>query len=338
MFRRANSCTRRHGGQRGDGPGGRRSFPAGTTADSGWRCGRCASPGASRSGCRPGRCRRSGSRRYVFDRGACRIGNPYVSVPQRFRLPWPHALTSSGRTPSTPRCSGVLAPTHAASSQCVLGRPRVVRLNFVRPPEPALDRQAGRLEPAEQLPARGVDRRGVLERPLGLRQDRSPAAPGLRLQEDLDRAVALAGVARLARQGEIARRGRCRPCSCGTMCSIWSGTSVLSQYAHVRSPLLEQVLPHLVPGERALLVLDAGDLGILLFLEVEPDQLLRRRGDRAEPKEPADPGQHVGDRGSRDSAGAIPPGASGCRTGACGSASCGPDGRGGGPRGPRATP
>ena len=30
----------------------------------------------------------------------------------------------------------MLAPTHAASNQCVLGRPRVERLNLVRPPDP----------------------------------------------------------------------------------------------------------------------------------------------------------------------------------------------------------
>jgi hypothetical protein len=49
------------------------------------------------------------------------------------------------------------------------------------------------------------------------------------------------------------------------------------------------------PCERALLVLDARDLGILDLLEVELDQLLGRRGDRAEPEEPPDPGEHVGD-------------------------------------------
>ena len=51
--------------------------------------------------------------RSVSDREAVRPS----SVQQRFRLPCPHALVRSGLTPVTSRCSGVLAPTHAASNQ-----------------------------------------------------------------------------------------------------------------------------------------------------------------------------------------------------------------------------
>ena len=228
-----------------------------------------------------------------FFRGAWRIGKPYASVQHRFRFPWPHALTSKGRIPSTPRCSGVLAPTQAASNQCVLGSPRVVRLNLVRPARPALDRQARRLEPTGQLPPRGVDRRGVREWGLGLAPDPLEDLR-LLLQEDLDGPVPFATVAGLAGQGEVAHAVGATPAL---------GVDVLDLERHVglaairarAVPLLEQVLPQLVPGERALLVRDARDLGVLDLLEVELDQLLGRRGDRTEPKEPADPGQDVGD-------------------------------------------
>ncbi len=63
----------------------------------------------------------------------------------------------------------------------------------------------------------------------------------------------------------------------------------------MRSYFSSRVLLRLVPGQRALLVLDAGDLRILLFLEVEPDQLLRHGRDRAEPAQVRDPCQHVGE-------------------------------------------
>src|SRR6266851_1314602 len=50
--------------------------------------------------------------------------------------PCPLAVISRGTTPAHSRCSGVVCPTHAASIQWSLGKPRVVRLYFVRPPEP----------------------------------------------------------------------------------------------------------------------------------------------------------------------------------------------------------
>ena len=63
-------------------------------------------------------------------------GKPRLSIKHICRRPWLHALISSGTTPLKWRCSGVLAPMHAASSQCAFVSPRVVRLYFVRPPVP----------------------------------------------------------------------------------------------------------------------------------------------------------------------------------------------------------
>ena len=67
----------------------------------------------------------------------------------------------SGTIPATLREAGVLAPTHAASVQWVLGSSRVVRFHFVRPPGPRLQRQAPGGQPAEERPARRVHRRRV---------------------------------------------------------------------------------------------------------------------------------------------------------------------------------
>src|SRR5262249_53790384 len=64
------------------------------------------------------------------------MGKPYLSVEHICREPWPVAFIDSGITFLASIVSGVLLPTHAASIQCVLGRPRFVRLNFVNPPDP----------------------------------------------------------------------------------------------------------------------------------------------------------------------------------------------------------
>src|SRR6266852_2064271 len=51
--------------------------------------------------------------------------------------PCPVAVISKGETPLTCKTSGVLWPTHDASSQCVLSKPLVTRLNLVSPPLPS---------------------------------------------------------------------------------------------------------------------------------------------------------------------------------------------------------
>src|ERR1051326_4183108 len=51
-------------------------------------------------------------------------------------LPCPVAVISRGTTPASVRRSGVLRPTQAASIQCAFGKPRCVRLYFVKPPDP----------------------------------------------------------------------------------------------------------------------------------------------------------------------------------------------------------
>ena len=173
-----------------------------------------------------------------------------------------------------------------------------MRLNFVRPPEPHSTGRPvawSRRNNSQRVALTAVaSLSGALAWRWIRRQDLR-----LLLQEVLDGPVALAAVARLARQGEI--RDAVGP-------ALAPRDDVLDLERHVglvavrarAVVLLEQVLPHLVAGERALLVLDAGDLGVLDLLEVEPDQLLRRRGDRAEPEEPADPGQHVATRLASD--------------------------------------
>src|SRR5579864_1896293 len=63
-------------------------------------------------------------------------GNP-ISLTLHFcLLPCPVAVIRRGVMPAILSCSGVLLPTHTASSQCSFGSARPVRLNFVRPPEP----------------------------------------------------------------------------------------------------------------------------------------------------------------------------------------------------------
>src|SRR5437762_1601476 len=63
-------------------------------------------------------------------------GNPYLSIKHICLHPCPYAVMRKGTISQIRRSSGVLLPTHAASSQWVLGSSLAVRLNFVRPPEP----------------------------------------------------------------------------------------------------------------------------------------------------------------------------------------------------------
>src|SRR5712692_5416480 len=63
-------------------------------------------------------------------------GKPKRSIRHICRDPCPVAAMSNGTAPRTSMHSGVLVPTQAASSQCVLGSPRCVRLYLVSPPEP----------------------------------------------------------------------------------------------------------------------------------------------------------------------------------------------------------
>src|SRR5690242_5150554 len=63
-------------------------------------------------------------------------GKPCLSILHFWRDPCPVAVMSKGTIPCTWRLSGVLSPTQAASSQCVLGSPRRLRLYLVRPPLP----------------------------------------------------------------------------------------------------------------------------------------------------------------------------------------------------------
>ena len=62
------------------------------------------------------------------------------SIRHIWRHPCPIALMSKGRTPLAYKTSGVDAPTQAASTQCVLSRLRVTRLNLVPSTCPTFDR------------------------------------------------------------------------------------------------------------------------------------------------------------------------------------------------------
>src|SRR5947209_4457865 len=63
-------------------------------------------------------------------------GKPCSSMRHICLHPCPQARMSKGRVPQVSRCSGVDAPTHAASLQWDLGKLRCVRLYLVRPPVP----------------------------------------------------------------------------------------------------------------------------------------------------------------------------------------------------------
>src|SRR5579863_7299257 len=58
-------------------------------------------------------------------------GNPNAFGRHICRLCRPIAWMANGMTPCARIDAGVLAPTHAASSQCILGKPRCVRFHLV---------------------------------------------------------------------------------------------------------------------------------------------------------------------------------------------------------------
>src|SRR6266700_3195471 len=66
----------------------------------------------------------------------CVYGKPCASTFTIRRLCLPVASINQGQTPRRCRRTGVEGPQHAASTQCILGSPRVVRFHFVSPPEP----------------------------------------------------------------------------------------------------------------------------------------------------------------------------------------------------------
>src|SRR5258706_447577 len=63
-------------------------------------------------------------------------GKPNLFIKQSCLHPCPLAVIASGTICLIWSSSGVLLPTQQASNQCVLGKPRCVRLNFVKPPLP----------------------------------------------------------------------------------------------------------------------------------------------------------------------------------------------------------
>jgi hypothetical protein len=63
-------------------------------------------------------------------------GNPVAFVRHICRLCRPVARMANGTTPRMSSVAGVLAPTQAASSQCILGKLRCVRFHLVCPPVP----------------------------------------------------------------------------------------------------------------------------------------------------------------------------------------------------------
>ena len=146
----------------------------------------------------------------------------------------------------------VLAPTHAASSQCVLGKPARRAVPLRRPPEPVSTGRPvawSRRNNSQRVALTAVaSLSGLLALASGPSlEDR----PGLGLQEDLDGPVALGRL-----HGSHARvRFETRsepPRLLGDDVLDLERHVGLAAVAHVLPILLQQVLPHLVPGERRL--------------------------------------------------------------------------------------
>src|SRR5262249_19425098 len=71
------------------------------------------------------------------------------------------------------------------------------------------------------------------------------------------------------------------------------GDALPAAIGALASPLLQEILPDLVPGQRSLLILQAADFRILQRLEVKPHHFLAQRRDRTITAEPMDPGEDV---------------------------------------------
>src|SRR5437660_1652866 len=128
--------------------------------------------------------------------------------------------------------SGVLAPTHAASSQCVFGRLRVTRLNLVLPPVPH----------STGMP--NCVRRSYNAHRVALTADASfngafawaimrLSTSGFFAKNTLISWVPLARLHVWHASVRLLRR-LVPPCAFGWICSTCKGTSFFPQYAHVR--------------------------------------------------------------------------------------------------------
>ena len=114
------------------------------------------------------------------------------------------------------------------------------------------------------------------------------------LQKVLDGSVPLALIAGAAGERQIRDPIRTAPAL---------GVDMLDLQRYVRratigtgpAPLLQQVFPHLIPGQRSLLVFHAGDVRGLRRLHIEPHQFLTERGDgrpTAQARDPVRRGLH----------------------------------------------
>ncbi len=143
--------------------------------------------------------------------------------------------------------------------------------------------QAGGDEVLIHSPAGRVDRCSVLQWAAGLRLD-------VRVAELLGGLRAFLDVARLAREREVGDAVGAAPRPREDVLDL-QGCILRAAVGAAATPLFEEILTHLVAGQRALLILDAADLGVLTQLRVEAHQLGADGRDWHHAQQPSDPGE-----------------------------------------------
>ena len=139
---------------------------------------------------------------------------------------------SKGTTPAICKCSGVLAPTQDASSQCAFASPLVTLLYFRSAATAALHRHAQCFELLVEKPTGDVDRCGMLERGFCFARMRSSKSGFFA------RNTRMSCFPFLSLQGSHARvrlqTRSSRDLLRGLMCSTSNGTLVFPQSAQCR--------------------------------------------------------------------------------------------------------
>ena len=152
-----------------------------------------------------------------------------------------------------------------------------------------------------QGPSRRIDGGSILEGSLCLSQN---TREEIRLlsQKHPNILVAFGLIAGITCQAQIADAIR-SPVDFGLNMLYLQRNMLRPTIATGPSPLLQQILPEFIAKERALLILQAADLGVLHPLQIELDQFQADGADGTQPHEPPRPGQHIGNsalqRGSK---------------------------------------
>jgi hypothetical protein len=145
------------------------------------------------------------------------------------------AVTTWWTMPRTRSTAGVLAPAHTASTKSRPGQLARGPVPLRAPTWPHLHRQPGRLEPPEQGPTCGVQRRCIFERTFGL-------CLHLRMAELRRVSGALLQVAGLTRQGQVADAVAATSGPGHDMLDLQGHTSLVAGGA-APLPLFQQELP-----------------------------------------------------------------------------------------------